>query len=150
MFEAPEGKDGSKRLTGRKKTHGHHRGLHGRRLSHSGHSHSSSLSESVDADSYRHEVVNKQYGMHLYSDSDSWYDEAGMFVTYEITDVDNTTEYYVGQLCPGGGGPACRLRLPPGEYVWRVSGANDSDHDGGVKWTTAGSLVGPVRACCSR
>ena len=71
--------------------------------------------------------------IYLYGYQDTWFDDEGLGTFYEITNTNGTVLYYAGTLCNGNGGPTCDIVLPPGEYLWRVYGAQDP-HKSKVGW----------------
>eukprot|EP01041_Mallomonas_annulata_P006364 gene6364-12866_t len=81
--------------------------------------------------------------MFLYGYHNTWFYANDHSVTYEITNSDNTIQYYMGQLCsnPHLSGPQCSIFLPPGEYLWHVSGAG-STHQDSIQWEYCGSEGG--------
>ena len=71
----------------------------------------------------------------LYGADGSWYSMDGYGTYYDISSSDGSTLYYSGSLCDndayfgGDSNARCDIVLPPGQYIWRVSGALDSHKD---------------------
>jgi hypothetical protein len=81
--------------------------------------------------------------MYLYGYHNTWYDSDGNSTFYEITNANDTVQYYMGQLCScNGGGLPCNINLPAGEYMWHVSGGNEDSTDW-IAWEYCG-LIGSI------
>eukprot|EP01041_Mallomonas_annulata_P002432 gene2432-4722_t len=94
--------------------------------------------QSHAADNMLSSIMDDLYGMYLYGYRNTWYDRNSHSTIYEITDEEDSIQFYVGQLCHGGyGGEHCSINLPVGRYKWRVFGA-ENPHRDRIQWEYCG------------
>ena len=83
-------------------------------------------------------LSHKTTELSLYGARNTWYYSSEQSATYEITNVNDTIQYYSGQLCPrSSGGSPCDIDLPSGKYMWTVTGG-DIPQENRISWGFCG------------